>query len=87
MGFENHTVIIRIGIGINVYHILQDEGIPPLSDAVSVTVRVDPTPPVFQQFVYTASVDEFSGEVDSIIMHRSITTLSPPPPNFRNQFI
>ena len=43
--------------------VLQDEGIPPLSDTISATVRVDPTPPIFQQFVYTASVDEFSGEV------------------------
>lgn len=42
---------------------IQDEGIPPLNDSILVTVRIDPTPPVFQQFVYTASVDEFSGEV------------------------
>ena len=43
--------------------VAQDEGVPPLSDTISVTVRVDPTPPTFDQLAYTASVDEFSGQV------------------------
>ena len=42
---------------------LQDEGFPPLNDSISVTVRVDPSPPVFEQAVYSASVDEFDSEV------------------------
>ena len=43
--------------------IVQDEGFPPLNGTILATVRVDPVPPIFEQFVYTASVDEFSGEV------------------------
>ena len=41
----------------------QDEGIPPLNASLSVTVRVDPEPPVFNQSIYTAAVPEFTGEV------------------------
>ena len=41
----------------------QDEGIPPLNSSLSVTVRVDPEPPVFNQSIYTAAVPEFTGEV------------------------
>ena len=60
---------------------IQDEGIPPLNDSILVTVRIDPTPPVFQQFVYTASVDEFSGEVGFMWLTSTIAhfMISPPP--------
>lgn len=42
---------------------MQDEGSPPLSASLNVSIRLDSVPPTFDQPVYEADVFEFTDEV------------------------
>ena len=44
-------------------HVPQDEGSPPLSASLNVSVRVNPVPPTFGQQVYEADLMEFTDKV------------------------
>lgn len=45
---------------------MQDEGSPPLSASLNVSIRMDPVPPTFGQPVYEADLFEFT---DEVMMH------------------
>jgi hypothetical protein len=59
--------------------IATDEGDPPLSSSLNVSVRVDPVPPAFSQLVYEAYTPEFTDKVGVPVVNVSATTLSGEP--------
>ena len=56
-------------ITVALTHQFQDEGAPPLSTSLNVSVRVDPVPPTFDQPVYEAYTAEFTNKVSSFTMN------------------